>query len=76
MSKQESPYAIPTTLPSNVQIGSAKVVDKIYSRPALISRQENEYTLKPVMTPTVPGFDVLNLRTGRLVNTEELYMKL
>lgn len=66
MSKEESPYAIPTTLPSNVQIGSAKVVDKIYSRPALISRQENEYTLKPVMTPTVPGFDVLNLRTGRL----------
>lgn len=62
--KQENPYAVPSTLPSSMQTSGPKVVDKIYSRPALIMNKENGSTLKRVMTPTVPNLEVLNVKTG------------
>lgn len=64
LQKQENPYAVPTTLPCSVQMNGPKVVDKIYSRPALILNKENGSTLKRVMTPTVPNLEVLNFKTG------------
>lgn len=67
--KQENPYAVPSTLPSSVQTSGPKVVDKIYSRPALIMNKENGSTLKRVMTPTVPNLEVLNAKTDGGANS-------